>query len=37
MTIRLAKELGMDTVANYAESFGVYNNMGRFLANSVGS
>lgn len=37
MTIRLAKEVGMDTVANYAESFGVYNNMGRFLANSLGS
>jgi penicillin-binding protein 1A len=37
MTIRLAKEVGMDTVANYAESVGVYNNMGRFLANSLGS
>ncbi|MDG1103556.1 MAG: PBP1A family penicillin-binding protein [Ascidiaceihabitans sp.] len=37
MTIRLAKEVGMDTVANYAERFGVYNNMGRFLANSLGS
>ena len=37
MTIRLAEEVGMDTVANYVESFGVYNNMGRFLANSLGS
>ena len=37
MTIRLAEEVGMDTVANYAESVGVYNNMGRFLANSLGS
>lgn len=37
MTIRLAEEVGMDTVANYAESFGVYKNMGRFLANSLGS
>ena len=37
MTIRLAEEVGMDTVAKYAESFGVYNNMGRFLANSLGS
>ena len=27
----------MDTVANYAERFGVYNDMGRFLANSLGS
>lgn len=37
MTIRLAEEVGMDTVANYAERFGVYSNMGRFLANSLGS
>lgn len=37
MTIRLAEEVGMDTVASYAEKFGVYTNMGRFLANSLGS
>jgi len=37
MTIRLAQEVGMDVVANYAERFGVYDNMGRFLANSLGS
>ncbi|MEO0936855.1 MAG: PBP1A family penicillin-binding protein [Pseudomonadota bacterium] len=37
MTIRLAEEVGMDTVARYAERFGVYDNMGRFLANSLGS
>ena len=37
MTIRLAEEVGMDTVASYAEKFGVYKNMGRFLANSLGS
>ena len=37
MTIRLAQEVGMDTVADYAEKFGVYDNMGRFLANSLGS
>ena len=37
MTIRLAEEVGMDTVASYAEKFGVYDNMGRFLANSLGS
>lgn len=37
MTIRLAEEVGMDTVARYAESFGVYDNLGRFLANSLGS
>ncbi len=27
----------MDTVARYAEKFGVYDNMGRVLANSLGS
>ncbi|SHJ91719.1 penicillin-binding protein 1A [Shimia gijangensis] len=37
MTIRLAQEVGMDVVANYAEKFGVYDNMGQFLANSLGS
>jgi penicillin-binding protein 1A len=37
MTIRLAEEVGMDVVADYAERFGVYDNMGRFLANALGS
>ncbi|MEO0390004.1 MAG: PBP1A family penicillin-binding protein [Pseudomonadota bacterium] len=37
MTIRLADEVGMDTIADYAERFGVYDNMNRFLANSLGS
>jgi penicillin-binding protein 1A len=37
MTIRLAQEVGMDVVASYAERFGVYENMGTFLANSLGS
>lgn len=37
MTIRLAQEVGMDTVARYAERFGVYDNMGTFLANALGS
>jgi penicillin-binding protein 1A len=37
MTIRLAQEVGMDVIADYAERFGVYENMGRFLANSLGS
>ncbi len=37
MTIRLAQEVGMDVVANYAERFGVYDDMGLFLANSLGS
>jgi penicillin-binding protein 1A len=37
MTIRLAQEVGMSTVARYAERFGVYENMGQFLANSLGA
>lgn len=37
MTIRLAQEVGIETVAQYAERFGVYDNMGRFLANALGS
>ncbi|GGX46894.1 penicillin-binding protein 1A [Tateyamaria omphalii] len=37
MTIRLAEEVGMDIVADYAERFGVYDRMGLFLANSLGA
>jgi penicillin-binding protein 1A len=37
MTIRLAQEVGMDTIAEYAENFGVYENMNRFLSNSLGA
>ncbi|MBT9382639.1 PBP1A family penicillin-binding protein [Pseudooceanicola sp. CBS1P-1] len=37
MTIRLAQEVGMDTVASYAERFGVYDHMGHYLANALGS
>ncbi|OWU86160.1 penicillin-binding protein [Oceanicola sp. 22II-s10i] len=37
MTVRLAQEVGMDVVASYAERFGVYDNMGQFLANALGS
>ncbi|PIE09924.1 MAG: penicillin-binding protein [Rhodobacterales bacterium] len=37
MTIRLAQEVGMDVVASYAEKFGVYENMNRVLAASLGS
>lgn len=37
MTIRLAQEVGMDVVGDYARRFGVYDNMGLFLANSLGS
>ncbi|HEY6918744.1 MAG TPA: PBP1A family penicillin-binding protein, partial [Tabrizicola sp.] len=37
MTIRVAQEIGMQTVAGYAERFGVYDRMGPFLANSLGA
>ena len=37
MTIRIAQDIGMDTVAKYAEKFGVYDNLGHFLANSLGA
>ncbi|RYH02983.1 PBP1A family penicillin-binding protein [Salipiger sp. IMCC34102] len=37
MTVRLAQEVGIDTVARYAEKFGVYDNMRPNLAASLGS
>ncbi|WP_308917316.1 PBP1A family penicillin-binding protein [Jannaschia sp. LMIT008] len=37
MTVRLAQDVGMDTVARYAEKFGVYDRMPELLANSLGS
>jgi penicillin-binding protein 1A len=37
MTVRIAEEIGMDVVAAYAERFGVYDRMGQFLANALGS
>ena len=37
MTIRVAQEIGMQTVAGYAERFGVYDRLGPFLANALGS
>ncbi|WP_116082521.1 penicillin-binding protein 1A [Tropicimonas sp. IMCC34011] len=37
MTVRLAQEVGMDTIARYAEEFGVYDDMSPFLANALGS
>lgn len=37
MTIRLAQDVGMNVVADYAERFGVYDDMGEFLANALGS
>ena len=37
MTIRIAQEIGMETVAGYAERFGVYKPMQPFLANALGA
>lgn len=37
MTVRIAEEIGMDTVAGYAERFGVYDRMDPFLSNALGS
>ena len=37
MTIRIAQDIGMDTVAKYAERFGVYDQLSPFLANSLGA
>ena len=37
MTIRLAQEVGMRTVGEYAEKFGVYERLQPVLANALGS
>jgi len=37
MTIRLAQEVGMDTIGAYAEKFGVYERLQPVLANALGS
>ena len=37
MTVRLAQEIGMQTVASYAERFGVYDRMKPYLSNALGS
>ncbi len=37
MTVRLAREVGMETVASYAERFGVYDQLKPYLANALGS
>ena len=37
MTVRLAQDVGMETVARYAERFGVYDELQPYLANSLGS
>ncbi|MBB3951102.1 penicillin-binding protein 1A [Aureimonas jatrophae] len=37
MTVRLAKDMGMDLVAQYAERFGVYDKLAPYLPMSLGS
>ncbi len=37
MTVRVAQEIGMEKVAEYAERFGVYSPMQPFLANALGA
>jgi penicillin-binding protein 1A len=37
MTVRIAQEVTMETVARYAEAFGVYSPMKPFLANALGA
>ena len=37
MTIRLAQEVGMETIGAYAERFGVYDRMNTYISNALGS
>lgn len=37
MTVRIAQEVGMDVVAEYAERFGVYQDMPQLLSYSLGA
>ncbi len=37
MTVRLAQDLGMDVVADYAKRFNIYDNMPRLLSMSLGA
>lgn len=37
MTVRLANDMGMKLVAEYAERFGVYDHMDPFIANALGA
>jgi penicillin-binding protein 1A len=37
MTIRIAQDVGMDTVAGYAERFGIYDDMPRLISYSLGA
>ncbi len=37
MTVRLAAQLGMDAIGVESEKFGIYDKMGRYIANALGS
>ena len=37
MTVRLAQDVGMEIIAEYADRFGVYDDMEPYLANSLGA
>jgi penicillin-binding protein 1A len=37
MTVRIAQDVGMDTVARYGERFGIYDNMPHLLSYSLGA
>ena len=37
MTVRIAQDIGMDTVARYGERFGIYDDMPRLLSYSLGA
>ncbi len=37
MTVRIAQDIGMDTVARYGEKFGIYDNMPPLLSYSLGA
>ncbi|WP_372800045.1 penicillin-binding protein 1A [Paracoccus seriniphilus] len=37
MTIRIAQDIGMERVAEYAERFGVYDDLKPYLANALGA
>ena len=37
VTVRVAQDIGMTTIADYAERMGVYDRLPHFLANSIGA
>ena len=37
MTVRLARDIGMPLIADYAKRFGIYDDLPAFLANSLGA